>query len=74
MLLHYPRFCLVDLHDHNHAAFYPPLKHTTNSSSTSSANKGDINVIRRLNVEEVEAFADKYYTDKLSVIVETEQF
>ena len=66
-LYHYPRVCIIDWEDHQHAAFYPPIEDL----------ESVIDVRERLSsitAKEVIDFSEKYLSNKHSVSIETEMF
>eukprot|EP00794_Sanderia_malayensis_P008174 gene8174-9050_t len=66
-LYHYPRLCIIDWHDHQHAAFYPPIKDLEQSK--------DINQrLSKISANDIIKFSREYFLDKDSLSVETEMF
>ena len=67
-LLRYPRFCMIELHKHNRAAFFPPLKKLDR----------DYKVLHEFRQENFQAslknFVQLYLKDKDALLIETERF
>lgn len=66
----YPRFCLIDIDDHRHAAFYPTIEED---------GKGGIKIAHAhisgtINENELVVFVNKYLFNRSVVTMETEHF
>jgi len=67
LLNKYPRFCMINLDEHDKAAFFPPI-----TDGLSEAN--DLYMKNKIPRGLLEDFIDRYFEDKHSLVVNTEQF
>lgn len=67
-LYHYPRLCIVQPDDHQHASFYPPVKELQELGPSVQAR------LDRINSQEIIKFVQDYLRDPAAAVVKTEFF
>ena len=67
-LYHYPRLCIIQPDDHQHAAFYPPVKELQEMGTSVQAR------LDQINSQHIIKFAQDYMKDPAAAIVKTEFF
>ena len=66
-MYHYPRLCIIDWDDHQHAAFYPPPEELETSEDVAKR-------LSKVFSEHIIEFSEEYLRDKERLTVETEMF
>ena len=66
-LYHYPRLCIIEWDDHQHAAFYPPVDELENSNDVRQ-------ILSNISAGNIVDFTKNYLRSKDRIILETEMF
>lgn len=67
-LYHYPRLCIIQHHDHQHAAFYPPIPEMQRLGTRVQAR------LDQITSQQIIKFVQDYLKDSAALIVKTEFF
>lgn len=67
-LYHYPRLCIIQRDDHQHAAFYPPVEELQGLGTRVQAR------LDQITSQQIIKFAQDYIKDPGALIVKTEFF
>lgn len=67
-LYHYPRLCIIQHDDHQHAAFYPPIEELHGMGTRIQAR------LNQITSQQIIKFAQDYLRDPSALIVKTEYF
>ena len=67
-LYHYPRLCIIQHHDHQHAAFYPPIQEMQRLGTRVQAR------LDQITSQQIIKFVQDYLKDPAALIVKTEFF
>ena len=66
-LYYYPRFCIIEWDDHQHAAFYPPIAELERTNDVRET-------LSNITAKKIMDFAEQYLHSKDRIIVDTEMF
>ena len=67
-LYHYPRLCIIQHDDHQHAAFYPPVEELQGLGTRIQTR------LNQITSQQIIKFARDYLKDPTALIVKTEYF